>query len=253
MEGIRLLLREKAMVSFKKFNFGRIGFAFLIISFMFVSYNKNAIWKNDEVLWMDTAYKSPLKARPRNYLGAAYGEKGLIDAAIKEFVTALSLPSSLHYYHHFNLGIAYKKKYPLGHAVDEFLSAIKLKPDYWEAYYHLGLTYVEIGRLEDAEENIKKALELQQLKSGKSDLHDELGNVYLMQGKYSDAINEYEKAVNLDKNNVEAIYDIAMAYEKVGNKEKAVESYKKFIEISPPDYKNLQEIVKNHIKELEEK
>lgn len=249
IKGIRLLLREKAMRPFKKFNLGSIGFVFFIITLMFASYNKNIIWKSDEILWKDMVNKSPLKARPHNYLGAAYGEKGLVDAAIKEFLTALSLPSNLHYYHHFNLGIAYKKKGLLGNAVDEFLSAIKLKVDYLDAYRSLGIIFVELGRFEDAEKSIKKALELQPI-SGASYLYNTLGNIYLMQDKYRESIVEYEKAINLDKNNIEATYNNAMAYEKVGSKDKSIEFYKKFIYMSHPDYENEKELAKERIKEL---
>ncbi|MBI5892426.1 MAG: tetratricopeptide repeat protein [Deltaproteobacteria bacterium] len=217
------------------------------IFLLFAAIKRNMVWKSEEGIYLDTVNKSPNKARPHNYLAGFYEKTGRIDEAIKEVNIALSLPSSLHYFHHYNLGIGYQKKGLLNDAVDEFLSAIKLKVDYLDAYRSLGIIFVELGRFEDAEKNIKKALELQPTSNV---LHNTLGNIYLMQGKYRESIVEYEKAFSLDKNNVEAIYNIAMAYENIGSKDKSIEFYKKFIEMSHPDYENEKERAKTRIKEL---
>ena len=37
--------------------------------------------------------------------------------------------------------------------------SIPLNPDYWEAYYHLGYVYADLGRQEDAVAMFKKVLE----------------------------------------------------------------------------------------------
>ena len=70
------------------------------------TYSRNSVWQNRTEFWEDVVKKSPSKARPYNALGVAYKSEGLNDKAIEQFIIA-----------------------------------VKLKPDYPMAYYNLGVAY----------------------------------------------------------------------------------------------------------------
>ncbi len=244
---------KKGQRSYRKNEQSRVFVLIAVILFLSIAaYNRNIIWHSEESLWMDTVNKSPVKAIPHDWLAESYRDLGRINEAIKEHITAISLASEFHHFFHYNFALTLKIDGRLNDAVKELLKSISYEPDYWEAYRLLGIIFIQMGRFEDAENSIKKAVEIQ-LKSGEPGLYNDLGNLYLMQGKYRMAISEYEKAVNIDKNNAEAIYNIASAYENIGKPDKAVEFYKKLVAINPIDYKNEVEYAKKRIRELQKK
>lgn len=62
------------------------------------------------------------------------------------------------------------------------------------------------------------------------------GDTQLAKGNYDDAIDYYEKAYKLDKNNIEALKRIASTYENFENLSRAEEIYRKIIDINGDMY-----------------
>jgi Flp pilus assembly protein TadD len=48
----------------------------------------------------------------------------------------------------------------------DFQSAVAIAPDYYEAYYQIAMTYLELGKKEEAEANFRKSIELSKDKYG---------------------------------------------------------------------------------------
>lgn len=61
------------------------------LSLCFLTYQRNALYRDQFSLWSDSVEKSPLKARPHNNLGHAYALRDDWDHAIEEFRTAARL------------------------------------------------------------------------------------------------------------------------------------------------------------------
>jgi tetratricopeptide (TPR) repeat protein len=59
-----------------------------------------------------------------------------------------------------------------------------------------------------------------------------LGNLCLQQGRYTDAIAAYEKAVQRDPSFADAWNKLALAYEDAGQDDKAMEAFKKYKMVS---------------------
>jgi tetratricopeptide (TPR) repeat protein len=53
-------------------------------------------------------------------------------------------------------------------------------------------------------------------------VRNNLGNSYLLLGKYQEAIEEYEKAISINKYYLPAYFNLADAYEKIGLNDRAV-------------------------------
>lgn len=64
-----------------------------------------------------------------------------------------------------------------------------------------------------------------------------LGFTYYLQGATEKAIEQYNIAKNLDKNNFSAYLNLAIAYDKDGNNDNALQNAIKCTKLSPNDYK----------------
>ena len=56
-------------------------------------------------------------------------------------------------------------KSPQG-GLQDFEKALAIAPDYYEAYYQIGMTYLELGKRDEAEKNFRKSIELSKEKYG---------------------------------------------------------------------------------------
>jgi len=79
-------------------------------------------------------------------------------------------------------------------AVNAFLAATKLNPQYAEAFSNLGATLVQIGRYEKAENYLRRAISLN---SRLPEPHHNLAAVLKSKGELTDALASVEKALNL--------------------------------------------------------
>jgi tetratricopeptide (TPR) repeat protein len=63
--------------------------------------------------------------------------------------------------------------------------------------------------------------------------HFERGNAYFKQGKYKEAIEEYEKALKVQPKDYPAWINMGLAYRRLSEPNKAIECYQKALEINP--------------------
>lgn len=59
-----------------------------------------------------------------------------------------------------------------------------------------------------------------------------LGLEYLSENNFSDAIHQFEKVIEMDKEYIPAYYQCGMAYIEINNKLKAIENLKKGLQIA---------------------
>ena len=81
--------------------------------------------------------------------------------------------------------------------------------------------------------------------------HFEKGNELLDQEKHAEAIEQYEKAIAIDPQFVEAYYNKAMACEAV-SRARGVKAWEEFIAVAEgkPSYRSQLRIIKGHVKHL---
>jgi tetratricopeptide (TPR) repeat protein len=93
-----------------------------------------------------------------------------------------------------NLGDALARKGQPDEAMAHFEQAIKLQPDYAEAYYNRGNVLYAKGRIDEAITDFEKTLQLQ---PNHADAHTGLGNALLRKGALKEAIVHYNEAMAL--------------------------------------------------------
>ena len=131
---------------------------------------------------------------------------------------------------HNILGVVNSGLGKLEAAIASYTKAIRLKPDYAEAYYNLGNAQKETNRVDDAVMSYTKAIEF---RPGYVYALSNLGNIFNQLGRYDDAIINYNKAIELQPDYAEAHYNLGNALKELGQHEEAIVSYNKAIEHNP--------------------
>jgi len=106
-------------------------------------------------------------------------------------------------------------------ALDDFLKAVELKPDFGEAWRNLGNAFLYLERYDDMISAFDKSIEL--MPDSVLAVNNR-GYGYFVIGKYELALEDHEKAVQLDPNYAEAHYDKGMALKKLGKISSAEEA-----------------------------
>ena len=143
----------------------------------------------------------PDLADARMWLGTALLGLGQTDEAIDEIRAAIALEPDNGQAHQALARAFWVGKGDFASAIPEFERAIELNPEAGYSYLQLGLLLAWEGQYERAEEICRRAVELQdQYISGNAGLqvvgaNGRLGYVYYLQGRYDDALREYERGL----------------------------------------------------------
>ncbi|MDP1845623.1 MAG: tetratricopeptide repeat protein [Candidatus Moranbacteria bacterium] len=79
-------------------------------------------------------------------------------------------------------------------------------------------------------------------------IHNNLGDVYARQKDYAKAIEEFQKAIDINPNYADAYHNLGNTYQTIGENDKAVEYFQKALELNPQlwqSYQNLAAIYFN--------
>ena len=115
-------------------------------------------------------------------------------------------------------------------AIKYFKQAIKIRPDYAEAFNRLGMVYTKIDKPEDALECYEKATEIE---PSLAEAHYNLGYVFEKQGNRSAAKVSFDRALDINPNHAEAINSLGFFLRESGDFDASIEKYKQAIKIKP--------------------
>ncbi len=118
------------------------------------------------------------------------------------------------------------KKY--NDAVISFENAIKLKPNFSEAYNNLGNTKKIINKRDEAIVCYRKAIEF---KNNNIEALISLSAILKEDRNYVDLIEVYKSILKLDKNNIKTLYNLGSAYLFTGNISEGKKYFEKIFEI----------------------
>jgi tetratricopeptide (TPR) repeat protein len=192
-------------------------------------------------------------------LGLHYYETGRL-AKAQEVLQALAevQPAYPHVYYNLGLVCRYRKHY--SRAVEMYRMALAMEPHDPDAYNNLGATYSLMGMNEEAKNAFEKALEIDpnysQARANLARLaasdtgasanttpaaqatnrlkqHIESGAALYATGDFWRAIEEFEAALDIQPDNFKANNNIALAYMKIGQTEKAREHFKRALSADP--------------------
>src|SRR2546427_270793 len=132
---------------------------------------------------------------------------------------------------HLLLGRLYRLNNDLQKAESEFKTAVKLQPDSEEAVTTLAYLYNEEGDATRAIESLSSIPDT--ARSAK--LYSALGYTYEQQKQYKNAIEAYRRAIELDRDNLDAMRGLAQNLMNDGQTDAALEQYKIIADANPED------------------
>jgi tetratricopeptide (TPR) repeat protein len=173
----------------------------------------------------------PDLADAHSWLGAALLSLGRTDEAIAAIREAVRLEPDNGQAHQALARAYWVGRGDFAAAIPEFEKAIELNPDAGYSYLQLALLLAWEGQYARAEEVSRRAVELQdQYISGNAGLqvvgaNGRLGYVYYLQGRYEDAIREYDRGLAFvgssdhalkDRTAIELNINLGAAYHRLG-------------------------------------
>lgn len=173
--------------------FGLLVFTGIIISYSFITVQRNFQWKDRITLFETDIDYLNQSAQAQALLGYAYMQKANED----DFF------SNQEY-----LELAKKAKM-------QFEKAINIYPDFVNWWYDKGRIESEIGKIDESLNSLKKAISLD--KGFLPDPYFDIANIYFYKGEFQEAIYFYNEAIKWGYNEPVVYNSIAVAYIELGN------------------------------------
>jgi tetratricopeptide (TPR) repeat protein len=189
----------------------------------------------------DIIKRNPNNLEARRLLGRIYlrslgdmqagsGSESVLKLAIEQYEQIIRLqPDSMD--DHLLLGRLYRLNNDLQKAESEFKTAVKLQPDSEEAVTTLAYLYNELGDTARAAQVLSSVPNTE--RSAK--LYSALGYTYEQQKQYKNAVEAYRHAIELDRDNLDAIRGLAQNLLNDGQADAALEQYKVIADANPED------------------
>jgi tetratricopeptide (TPR) repeat protein len=189
----------------------------------------------------DIIKRDPNNLEARRLLGRIYlrslgdmqsgsGSESILKLAIEQYEQIVKLqPDSTD--DHLLLGRLYRLNNDLQKAETEFKTAVKLQPDSEEAVTTLAYLYNELGDTARATQVLSSVPNTE--RSAK--LYSALGYTYEQQKQYKEAIEAYRHAIEMDRDNLDAIRGLAQNLLNDGQTDAALEQYKVIADANPED------------------
>ncbi|MFC2168941.1 tetratricopeptide repeat protein [Acidobacteriota bacterium] len=166
-------------------------------------------------------------------MGLVYLNNGDVDRAILYFKKALKLNPE--YDLAFNsMGLAYSMKGELEKSVEYFQKCIQINPVLTEAHNNLGAVYQEIGLLDKAEQQFKITISDKNYKS-KELPYFNLARLYHLQEKTQEALNAIEMSLESNNRMVMTHNLKGVILEGLNKLDEAIDSYQTAQKIAPDD------------------
>jgi tetratricopeptide (TPR) repeat protein len=181
--------------------------AVILILYSFKTITRNSDWENNYTLYTADVQNSPNSARTHYYLGN-YLVKN-------EYLNELDSTA---------------RSKALDRAVSELHQAIKLFPQFADAYNELGKAYIEKKDLQNAGKNYKTAIDINPTNPT---YHNNYGTILFQTGKYDEAISEFHEAIKWNPCYADALSNLGSCYGTAGKFDDAITYFKKAIGCDP--------------------
>jgi len=167
----------------------------IIISLGLATYLRNITWQDDTTLWSDVVSKSFHNYRAYNGLGFALNKQGRAEEAI-----------------------------------EQYLQALRINPDYDQAHNNLGNSLVLQGRHKEATIHYYDVLRIE---PDNVDAHLNLGNALALMRDFNSAISHYARAIQIDPDNEKVYFNLGNALMDQGKDKEAISHYLSALRIRP--------------------
>jgi len=174
----------------------------VILALAATAFIQTSYWRDSETLWTHALAVTSDNDFAHNNLGYLCIDSGQLDKAISHFEAAAMIrrgKTNKHYnvgsaFVEMNLADSLAQKGESDEAMVHYQQAIRLEPNYADAYYNRGNLLLAKGQVDEAIADWEKTLQLQ---PSDADAHICLGNALLRKGSLNEAIVHYKTALAL--------------------------------------------------------
>jgi len=196
--------------------------------------NLGAIWLNQgRVADAQAQFEEALKIRPA-YPDAQSNEcsvlirTGRYQEAAAHGLEALRLRESAENENNYAIALADLGR--TAEAINHYLIALKIRPNYIEVLNNLGNAYLSLGKRDEALACYQTALKYA---PNFPDAYNNSGLVYMGAGHNAEAIQAYEKAVSLNPNAPNFRGNLGLAYSAAGRNTEAIAQFQASLQLNP--------------------
>lgn len=157
--------------------------------------------------------------------GGPNGETGEFDRVSTDDLAAGDLPPVEAY----NRAVAAEAR---DEKIRLYRTAVAQKPDFYEAWFNLGVVMAAVGDHDDARDAYQKA---EALRPEALEVHRNLGRLLMKQRRYSEVLAHFQRAEKLAPNDPVSQNDLGVIYRLMGDLESARARFVKALELTP-DY-----------------
>ena len=212
----------------------RNGIAAAAATAMIVTASAGTVMRNRDyrtrlAIWEDVAAKSPQSAVGQQNLGAQYYEAERYDDALSCYLRASKIRPQYHE-NLYGMGLTYNRMGDIAKAAESYELAVAANPHFWKARANLANSYQELGRLEEA---VALYRTLVAEKPTENPLHANLGVALMKQGKLPEAVAEFGIVLATEPNHAFAIENLGDALLRQGSIKQAADQYLRVIQLSP--------------------
>jgi Tfp pilus assembly protein PilF len=132
-----------------------------------------------------------------------------------------------------DFGVALMERGETELAAQHFVAAVRLSPDLASPHYNVAVLLQRQNQLDDAEREYRTALTLSSDQAEIVQSHNNLGILYLGEGKYAAAVTELSAAIALDPNAQNSYIGRGTAEMQMMSADAAIEDFTKAAQIGP--------------------
>ncbi|HAM52063.1 MAG TPA: hypothetical protein DCP92_15755 [Nitrospiraceae bacterium] len=202
----------------------------LVISLSYATLKQIAIWKNSIALWSYIIAMDP-RGIPIAYTnrGVAFRETGQLDRAMQDYNTAITLKPT-EYKAYNNRGVLFYETGQLDRAIQDFNVSITTKPTNADTYANRGRVFQEMGQNRRALEDFDKAITLN---PANYMAYYNRGIVFGEMGQRDGALEDFNKAITLNPSSADAYTSRGFVLEEMGQLDRAMKDLNNAITLNP--------------------
>ncbi len=174
------------------------------------THERNRVWQDPLALWLDTSEKSPGKWRVWTWLGREYSLRKQFTQATAAYQRAAELvrpQTAEHAEVLSSLGSTYANRGLYAEAAGIYRQALEFAPGVYNLWTNLAIAELRLGRA-DGWKHFEKAMSINGLAW---EPHFGRGNIYYQIGCYDQAIQDYQRVLQLLPEHPDARYNLEVA------------------------------------------
>ncbi|XP_037655782.1 protein O-mannosyl-transferase TMTC4 isoform X4 [Choloepus didactylus] len=196
---------------------------------------RSSEWRNEEQLFRSALSVCPLNAKVHYNVGKNLADKGNQTAAIRYYREAVRYcrlnPKYVHAMN--NLGNILKERNELQEAEELLSLAVQIQPDFAAAWMNLGIVQNSLKQFEAAEQSYRTAIKHRRKYP---DCYYNLGRLYADLNRHVDALNAWRNATVLKPEHSLAWNNMIILLDNTGNLAQAEAVGREALELIPDDH-----------------